>query len=84
MILFASRFRVGKAQGCGTFRKCTAGLKLNLNLILGPLFWLRVPSKVRKFLQVLQFSYCLRALVVGKVETRTGLSEDETCAQKDP
>ncbi len=23
------------------------------------------------------------ALVVGKVETRTGLREDETCAQKD-
>jgi hypothetical protein len=42
-----------------------------------------VPSKVRlKFLRVLPFSCCLSALVVGKVEMRTGLREDETCAQK--
>jgi hypothetical protein len=44
----------------------------------------QVASKVRgKFLGVRPFSWRLSALVVGKVETRTGLREDETCAQKD-
>ncbi len=60
--------------------KCRAGL----NLILGPLLWLRRLAKsVANFSEYFHSPGALSALVVGKGETRTGLREDETCARKD-
>jgi len=72
----------GALVGAGSLSppKCRAGLKL----ILGPLLWLRcLPKSVGNFSEYFHSPGALSALVVGKVETRTGLREEEICAQKD-